>query len=528
MSNNLLELLKEHLSGDVVSNLATLIGESPKNTETALNAALPSLLAGLSEKSTDSTSINKLFNLLTGGGHNGGVLSNLGALSRGGDETAKLISDGGNLLSSIFGNKTAGLANLITNSSGISNSAATNLLQFITPIILGMLGRNLKINHIDNASGLAGLLSGQNGFLINHIPSGFSKLFTNDTLEAAINKADTESVKDNITNTAKNILSEFDKATDIIDKEKIAASTAKIGVSIAETLNNIDGVIEEVAEESVSSVKEIASNIGDSVGQMGSHVVTEGKEFAESAAHAFEEGAGESKKLLPWILIAAALALVWGLLKSCAEPTETATQPEATAPKSEISSPPAQPVVTPAPATTVAPSVSAPESAKTEPTPAEQVEAATSAFFEKVLSTGYSIKAANDGFISKLVGFIENNEAINKDLWFSMDGITFDTNKATIKKESDAQINDIAEILKAYPKVKIKIGGYTDNTGNTKANKKLSANRADAVKKALVAKSVKADRMDAEGYGSDHPVASNDTEEGRQQNRRIDVRVTEK
>jgi OmpA-OmpF porin, OOP family len=517
MSNNLLELLKEHLSGDVVSNLATQIGESPKNTETALNAALPSLLAGLAEKCSDGTSIDHLFNLLTDGKHDGGVLSNLGALSRGGDETDKLIADGGNFISSVFGNKTAGLANLVTNSSGISTSAATNLLQFITPIILGMLGRNLKINHIDNTAGLAGLLSGQNGFLINHIPSGFSKLFTNDTLEAAINKADNESVKDTITDTAKNILSEFDKATDIIDKEKIAVNTAKIGASIAETLDNIDDVIEDVAEEAISSVKEIAGNVGDSVGQMGSHVVTEGKEFAESAAHAFEEGAGESKKFLPWILIAAALALVWGLLKSCVGPTEIETPPEAIAPKFEMSAPPAQPVVTPAP-----------EPTKIEPTPAEQVEAATSTFFEKVLSTGYSIKAANDGFISKFVGFIESNEAINKDLWFSMDGITFDTNKATIKKESDTQINDIAEILKAYPKVKIKIGGYTDNTGNAKANKKLSANRADAVKKALVAKSVKADRMDAEGYGSDHPVASNDTEEGRQQNRRIDVRVTEK
>ena len=109
-----------------------------------------------------------------------------------------------------------------------------------------------------------------------------------------------------------------------------------------------------------------------------------------------------------------------------------------------------------------------------------------------------------------------------------MDGIIFDTNKATIKAESNGQINHIAEILKAFPKVKIKIGGYTDNTGKANANKKLSNNRAIAVKKAIVSKDIKADRMDAEGYGSEHPVATNDTEEGRQQNRRIDVRVTEK
>ncbi|MBM4208822.1 MAG: OmpA family protein [Gammaproteobacteria bacterium] len=109
-----------------------------------------------------------------------------------------------------------------------------------------------------------------------------------------------------------------------------------------------------------------------------------------------------------------------------------------------------------------------------------------------------------------------------------MDGIQFDTNKATIRKESGEQIEHIAEVLKAFPKVKIKIGGYTDNTGKAAANKKLSANRANAVKKAVLAKDIKADRIEAEGYGSDHPVASNDTPEGRQQNRRIDVRVLEK
>jgi len=127
-----------------------------------------------------------------------------------------------------------------------------------------------------------------------------------------------------------------------------------------------------------------------------------------------------------------------------------------------------------------------------------------------------------------LLGFIEGDEAINKDLWFTMDGITFDTSKATTKDESSIQINEIAEILKAYPKVKIKIGGYTDNTGKANTNKTLSDNRAKAVKEALVSKTIEGDRIDAEGYGSDHPVASNDTPEGRQQNRRIDVRVTEK
>ena len=100
--------------------------------------------------------------------------------------------------------------------------------------------------------------------------------------------------------------------------------------------------------------------------------------------------------------------------------------------------------------------------------------------------------------------------------------------KDQIKAESTVQLTNIAEILKAFPAVKIKIGGYTDNTGDAAANQVLSADRATAVKKALIGMGIDAGRIEAEGYGSAHPVASNDTPEGRQQNRRIDVRVLAK
>ena len=487
MSNNLLELLKEHLSGDVVSNIAALIGESPKNTESALQTALPSLLAGLVEKGSDANNIGSLFDILVKGTHDGGILSNLGALSRGGEETTKLVSEGGSLLASLFGDKVSGIVDLVANASGISKNSSSSLLNFVTPVVLGLIGKHLKIGHTENAAGLAGLLGDQSGFLKNLIPGDAPA----SAATAATHALDVDQIQSYVS-------------------EKISSAT--------ETLVNLDDTIEDVAEETLSSAKHIAEEFSESATQFGSHIVEESKEFAHSAADAIEEGTGGGSKILPWLLIAAALALVWGLLKSCSAPETppTATAPSVTAP----------PVTTPPPAEPV---VAAPQPAPATPEPAKvEAPATDSNFFEKTLASGYAIKSAKDGFVSKLMGYIEGNEPINDDLWFTMDGITFDTNKATIKAESAAQISDIAEILKAFPKVKIKIGGYTDNTGKANANKKLSDNRANAVKKALVSKDIKGDRIDGEGYGSDHPVASNDTAEGRQQNRRIDVRVTEK
>ena len=74
----------------------------------------------------------------------------------------------------------------------------------------------------------------------------------------------------------------------------------------------------------------------------------------------------------------------------------------------------------------------------------------------------------------------------------------------------------------------MKLGGYTDNTGKAASNLKLSQDRANSVRVELEKMGISKDRLEAEGYGQAHPVASNDTEEGRAQNRRISIRVTKK
>ncbi len=103
-------------------------------------------------------------------------------------------------------------------------------------------------------------------------------------------------------------------------------------------------------------------------------------------------------------------------------------------------------------------------------------------------------------------------------------GINFDTGKSTITPESAQAIGEIAKLLKADPGLKIHVVGHTDNTGGVDSNIKLSQERAEAVLQALVRDhGIAAARLRAFGCGLYAPVASNDTEEGRAKNRRVEL-----
>ncbi|WP_437548607.1 OmpA family protein [Sorangium sp. So ce327] len=107
--------------------------------------------------------------------------------------------------------------------------------------------------------------------------------------------------------------------------------------------------------------------------------------------------------------------------------------------------------------------------------------------------------------------------------------VQFDTGKATIKKVSDPLLDEVASVLKEHPEItKIEVQGHTDPRGGRAYNIKLSQARAESVMKALVQRGVEAERLASKGYGPDVPIADNDTDEGRQQNRRVQFKILEK
>lgn len=151
--------------------------------------------------------------------------------------------------------------------------------------------------------------------------------------------------------------------------------------------------------------------------------------------------------------------------------------------------------------------------------------------FTKKLSTGFNVVGNMTGIEAQLVAFIEDSaRQVDKTTWFNFDRLSFKTNVADLDMEvSKDQLTNVAEILKAFPKVKLKVGGYTDNVGKPAANMKLSTARAKSVAVSLTALGAAATRLDPEGYGETHPeCAANDTDACKQQNRRIALRVTAK
>lgn len=119
-------------------------------------------------------------------------------------------------------------------------------------------------------------------------------------------------------------------------------------------------------------------------------------------------------------------------------------------------------------------------------------------------------------------GGIDIYKQVSTDSKIVMHGILFDVDKATLKPESMGSINQIYGLLKKDPSLKFEIDGHTDNSGNADHNMTLSQQRADAVKTQLVSMGVDASRLTTKGFGDTKPMDTNDTPEGKANNRRVE------
>jgi outer membrane protein OmpA-like peptidoglycan-associated protein/uncharacterized protein YegP (UPF0339 family) len=229
----------------------------------------------------------------------------------------------------------------------------------------------------------------------------------------------------------------------------------------------------------------------------------------DNSSHAALGGMGWLKWLLPLLLIAGAL-LWW---KNCKTSTDANTETSTI----EV------PAIPPAEANADT-SMSATTSANVSTPAVESIKVK--------LIDGVELKANKGGVEDKLVAFLGDanakfDPADKKGNWYDFDNLNFDLGKSTITPASMVQIDNLVAILKAYPALKIKVGGYTDRKGDDAANMKLSQSRADAVIAALKSKGASASQLtSAEGYGETlATIDENASDEERRVDRRTSVRV---
>jgi outer membrane protein OmpA-like peptidoglycan-associated protein len=135
---------------------------------------------------------------------------------------------------------------------------------------------------------------------------------------------------------------------------------------------------------------------------------------------------------------------------------------------------------------------------------------------------GYRVNVLEVGEMPQEVTTGELQNALDKDGRVAL-YLNFDTNKSELKPEAKPVIDKVLDLLKGNPALVLSVEGHTDNQGDAPKNKILSEQRAQAVVKALVQAGVAKNRLSAKGLGQEKPLASNDDEAGRAQNRRVEL-----
>ncbi|HEY3064164.1 MAG TPA: OmpA family protein [Methylomirabilota bacterium] len=144
------------------------------------------------------------------------------------------------------------------------------------------------------------------------------------------------------------------------------------------------------------------------------------------------------------------------------------------------------------------------------------------------LPDGAKISVPESSFNASVANWLGSTADVRVPKRFVFEDLNFETASTTLTPDSVATVNSLVAVLKAYPAAAVALEGYTDNTGDPISNKKLSLDRAVAVKDVMVKGGIVESRITTAGYGQDNPVASNETEDGRAKNRRLELVVVKR
>lgn len=415
MAVNLTDLAKGLFTGDVISKASSTLQESEGGILKAVEALVPTLLAGLLQKgrSSDGGGLNTLLSgaqdLLAGNAPEamlGHAISHAGGLQQ-----DSWMSKGLAWLQHLFGDKTNAVTDMVAGYAGIKAQSAKTLLGASVPALLGLTANQAA----GSGDSIWQYLMKQKDQILGQLPGGL----------------------------------------------------------------NIAGLL---GLGSIGAASGLSSGYGHSAGDTG---------------HSRKKSNGWL-----WVILLLLLALVlWYLLgqKGCNDNRTS------------------MPVADTA-------TIASPEDAPSR-------SDAGSERIGVLLPNGKELNAYKGGIEDRLVAFLMTDymalgmDSLKK-IWFDFDKLNFETGSARITEESQVQIDNLAAILNAFPGARLKIGGYTDKTGNEPVNVKLSGERAEAVRKALTEVGVGAQIEGAEGYGSQYAQYPPDAPEAdRVKDRHVSVSV---
>ena len=427
MSINILELVKDQISGQLASQASSFLGETENGVSMALGGIMPALLGGTISKVSTDTGAQGLMDML--GKLDMGTFGNIdGIFGDGAGSVNGLMTTGGSIVESLLGGKSGTIVDFIANMAGLKSSSSSSLLKMAAPLLMSIIGKQISGKGVGY---LKELVMGPKSQVANAMPAGLGNLLGfGDIFGKTM-----ESVK-----------------TSVPLSTPAPAPEVKIPV-------------------------------------------------ADPALPTTPAGTGG---LLKWILPALlAIAAVWFFTRNGCN-----KQVEETINSTQVEAEEAMDAAGDAAGSML-------DAAKSL---FSNVDAAAKEAFDKL--------TIEDGSAADQIRkYIEGGFA--GDPSFQIKNVNFATGSSALSKEAQAEVDNLAALLKVYPAVKIEINGHTDNTGDAAANQTLSEGRAASVMGRLIADDIDAARLKAKGYGQTEPIADNATEAGRAQNRRIELKVVQ-
>jgi outer membrane protein OmpA-like peptidoglycan-associated protein len=397
---------------------------------------IPTVLASLTSQAATPSGASRLFDAVKGAVQ-GGVDRHIGDINL---DAMGRQSQG--FLSTVFGERLAGLINWLARFAGIKESSASSLMNVASSVVMSTLGKTIQQKGLD-ATQLGQLLASQSGWLSRLLPAGIGEVPGMRTL------------------------------SDLGDRAAEAGRTA------VEAGRRVGAAVDRGAREAVRPVR---------------------------------QGAPLLSALAPLALLLLAIPLLMWFLRGSPE----TVQPENMA------------AVERAPVERVAarpPAVDAPERIRPETTAAPVLTPTSLELSDLKLPGGAILQLPESSFLTTIYKYLSDATATSS-RQFVFDDLQFDDTTIRERPDTDKAVANLTQLILAFPSVKLRIEGHTDASGDAAADEKRSLARAESLKALLVKAGVPGSRITTAGLGSEHPVASNDTADGRAKNRRIELSLS--